>query len=35
MKTQTITLRLGDSLEILKTMEVGAVGGVVTDPPYG
>jgi len=32
---QTLRLRLGDSFELLKTMEDETVGGVVTDPPYG
>ncbi len=30
-----IDLRLGDCLEILKTMPPGSVDAVVTDPPYG
>jgi site-specific DNA-methyltransferase (adenine-specific) len=31
----TIDLRLGDCLEILKTLPDGSVDAVVTDPPYG
>ena len=31
----TVTLYLGDCLEILPTLEPGSVDAVVTDPPYG
>lgn len=31
----TITLRLGDSLEVLKELKPGTIGSVCTDPPYG
>jgi site-specific DNA-methyltransferase (adenine-specific) len=31
---QTITLRLGDCVDVMSTMESNSVGGVVTDPPY-
>jgi site-specific DNA-methyltransferase (adenine-specific) len=31
----TVTLHLGDCLEILKGIEPGSVDAVVTDPPYG
>jgi site-specific DNA-methyltransferase (adenine-specific) len=30
-----IDLRLGDCLEVLKTIEPGSVDAVITDPPYG
>jgi DNA modification methylase len=30
-----VTLRLGDCLEILPTLESGSVDAVITDPPYG
>jgi DNA modification methylase len=32
--TQTIRLRLGDCVEILKDMKEGEVGAIVSDPPY-
>lgn len=32
---QIIRLRLGDSLELLKTFPDNSVGTVITDPPYG
>jgi DNA modification methylase len=35
MSRPTVTLHLGDCLEVLKTLEDGCVGHVVTDPPYG
>ena len=31
----TIDLRLGDCLEIMRTIPAGSVDAVVTDPPYG
>lgn len=31
----TVTLHLGDCLEILPTLEAGSVDAVITDPPYG
>ncbi len=31
---QTIRLRLGDCLDVLKTMEPGSVGAFIMDPPY-
>ncbi len=31
----TVDLRLGDCLEVLKTLPDGSVDAVVTDPPYG
>ena len=31
----TVTLHLGDCLDILKTLPDGSVDAVVTDPPYG
>jgi site-specific DNA-methyltransferase (adenine-specific) len=31
----TVTLHLGDCLDVLRTMEAGSVDAVVTDPPYG
>src|SRR3990170_1005723 len=31
----TIDLRLGDCLEVMKTLPDGSVDAVVTDPPYG
>jgi DNA modification methylase len=31
----TVDLRLGDCLEIMKTLPAGSVDAVVTDPPYG
>ena len=31
----TVTLYLGDCLEVLPTLEAGSVDAVVTDPPYG
>jgi DNA modification methylase len=30
-----VSLRLGDCLEILPTLEAGSVDAVITDPPYG
>ena len=33
--TQTLRLRLGDSIEVLNDMEEGTLGGIVCDPPYG
>ena len=30
-----VDLYLGDCLEIIPTLEVGSVGAVITDPPYG
>jgi site-specific DNA-methyltransferase (adenine-specific) len=35
MSRPTVTLHLGDCLEVLKTLEDGSVDAVVTDPPYG
>lgn len=32
---QTISLQLGDCLEVLKSIPDGHVKAVVTDPPYG
>jgi len=32
---QTITLRLGDSFELLQVMDEESIGAVVCDPPYG
>lgn len=32
---QTITIRCGDSFELLKSIPTGSIGAVVTDPPYG
>jgi len=32
---QTLRLRLGDSFEVIKTLEEGSIGAIVTDPPYG
>ena len=31
----TVNLRLGDCLEVMRTLEAGSVDAVVTDPPYG
>ena len=31
----TVDLRVGDSLEILKTLDADSIDSVVTDPPYG
>lgn len=31
----TVQLHLGDCLEYLKTLDVGSIDAVVTDPPYG
>ena len=31
----SVTLHLGDCLDVLRTMEAGSVDAVVTDPPYG
>lgn len=31
---QTIQLRLGDCIEVLKTLPDGSIGAIVTDPPY-
>jgi site-specific DNA-methyltransferase (adenine-specific) len=31
----TVTLHLGDCLDVLRTIEPGSVDAVVTDPPYG
>lgn len=32
---QTIRLRQGDSIEVLKALPDGSVGAIITDPPYG
>ena len=32
--SQKLVLKLGDSTEVMKTLEKGSVGGIVTDPPY-
>lgn len=32
--SQTIQLRLGDCIEVMKTLEDGSIGALVTDPPY-
>jgi DNA modification methylase len=32
--TQKLVLRLGNCVEVMRTLEEGSVGGVVTDPPY-
>lgn len=34
-RRHVIRLRLGDSLDLLRSMEEGSVGAVITDPPYG
>ncbi len=31
----TVTLHLGDCLEVMKTIPAGSVDAVITDPPYG
>jgi len=31
----TIDLRLGDCLEVMKTIESGSIDAIITDPPYG
>lgn len=33
--TQVLRLRLGDCVEVLKSMTEGAIGAIVCDPPYG
>jgi len=35
MSTMTVDLRLGDCLEVMKTLDTGSIDTVVTDPPYG
>ena len=30
-----IDLRLGDCLEVMKTIEIGSIDAIITDPPYG
>ena len=30
-----IDLRLGDCLEVMKTIPDGSVDAIITDPPYG
>ena len=30
-----IDLRLGDSLEVMKTIEDNSIDAIITDPPYG
>jgi len=32
---QALRIRLGDSFEVLKTLETDSIGAVVCDPPYG
>ena len=31
----TVTLHLGDCLEVMKSIPTGSVDAVITDPPYG
>ena len=33
--TQTLTLKHGDCIEVLKAMKEDSVGSVICDPPYG
>lgn len=35
MSEPSVTLHLGDCLDVLRTLESGSVNAVVTDPPYG
>jgi DNA modification methylase len=35
MTDQTIRLRAGDCIEVLRAMQENSVGAVITDPPYG
>jgi len=35
MSNHNLRLRLGDCIEVLKTMKENSVGGIITDPPYG
>ena len=30
-----LDLRLGDCLEVMKTIEIGSIDAIITDPPYG
>jgi DNA modification methylase len=32
---ESVTLHLGDALEVLAAMEAGSVSAIITDPPYG
>ena len=34
-RAHVIRLRLGDCFEVLKSLEAGSVGAIITDPPYG
>lgn len=34
-KAAVVQLRLGDSLEVIKTLKPDAIKAVITDPPYG
>ena len=33
--TKRLDLRLGDCLEVMKTIESGSIDAIITDPPYG
>jgi DNA modification methylase len=35
MAGQTLRLRLGDCVEVMKSLPESSVGAVVCDPPYG
>lgn len=35
MTDPSVTLHLGDCLDVLRTLDAGSVDAVVTDPPYG